>query len=84
MKTKKLVVEETIPGGIFYQTIEKRLQFNVIHIESEHLGFNGGKYTLKVKNDILALGPKEITVSANVKTVNQARDFAKYIHTKFR
>jgi len=84
MKSKKLIVEETIPGGVFYKTIEKRLQFNVIHIESNNLGFNGGKYTLKVKNDIIALGKKELTISTNVKTIDQARSLAKNMHTKFR
>lgn len=83
MKSKKLVVEETIPGGIFYKTIEKRLQFNIIHVESKNLGFYGGKYTLKVKNDIMALGPKEITIHTNVETIDQARSFAKNLHTRF-
>ena len=33
MKSKKLVVEESIPGGVFYDSVEKLLQFNVISIE---------------------------------------------------
>ncbi|NHI91464.1 MAG: hypothetical protein EAX96_03105 [Candidatus Lokiarchaeota archaeon] len=84
IKDKKLIVEETIPGGIFYKTIEKRLQFNIIHISSEELGFYGGNYTLKIKNDIEILGPKELFISKNVKTIDEARSYAMNIHTKFR
>ena len=82
---KELRVEETIPGGIFYEQVQKRIQFNIIHIESKNLGRYGGKYTLKVKNDIKKIGPRELFISSkNIRTVEEARRFALEIHAKFR
>ena len=77
---KELRVEETIPGGIFYE-----IQFNIIHIESKNLGRYGGKYTLKVKNDIKKIEPRELFISSkNIRTVEEARRFALEIYAKFR
>ena len=85
MKSKRLVVEESIPGGIFYESVEKLIQFNVINVESNNLGKHGGIFSLKVKNDIRKMGPKHIKVTNNnINSVEEARNFAMMMHSRFR
>ena len=85
MKSKKLVVEESIPGGIFYDSVEKLLQFNVISVESRNLGRHGGSFSLKVKNDIRKMGPKQINITNNnINSIEEARNYAMMMHSRFR
>ena len=85
LKTKRLVVVESIPGGIFYKSVEKLIQFNVINVESNNLGKFGGSFSLKVKNDIRKMGPKQINITNNnINSVEQARNFAIMMHSRFR
>ncbi len=85
MKSKRLIVEESIPGGIFYKSVEKLLQFNIINIESSNLGKHGGSFSLKIKNDIGKMGPKQINVTNNnINSIEEARNFAMMMHSRFR
>jgi len=85
LKSKRLVVEESVPGGIFYESVEKLIQFNIINVESNNLGRFGGSFSLKVKNDIRQMGPKQINVTNNkINSIEEARNYAIMMHSRFR
>ena len=81
LKSKRLIVEESIPGGIFYESVSKLIQFNIINVESNKFG----SFSLKVKNDIRQMGPKQINVTNNnINSVEEARNYAMMMHSRFR